>query len=119
MKSAWIGLGALAFASAAAASPCADKIVKLQARFNAMQPAGTAPAEPQTSRSSAETTAAKLHREPTTAVIPDVAPTTNSETALHNARFRNNLFDAQAAENAGDVRGCEAAVAAAEKEISR
>ena len=41
----------------------------------------------------------------------------DSPQTLRDAQIRNRLFDAQAAENAGDVAACEAAVAAAEREL--
>ena len=116
MKSLLIAVGALVFAQSAAASPCGDRIAKLQAqaggRASAADPASTA-------GSGAETADAKLHHQPTAATAGDASSPAMSEDSLRSARFQNDLFQAQAAEHSGDVAACEAAVTAAEREAPR
>jgi hypothetical protein len=116
MKCLLIGLGALVIAHAAAASPCGDRIAKLQARSDA---AATSPSDTtSTAGSAAETADAKLHHQPTVAA-GSVNASADSEAALRNARFQNDLFNAQAAEHSGDMAACESAANAAEKELPR
>ena len=115
MKLVLIAIVALALASSASASPCADKIAKLQARFDASAPAA---ANPIGGATAPESDAAKLHHQPTAATAGDASGSPDSETTLKRARFQNDLFNAQAAEHSGDVKGCEAAVAAAEKDLA-
>jgi hypothetical protein len=111
MKRVIIALGALVFAQAAAASPCGDKIARLQSRSSAASATTT-------SGGAAESADAKLHRQPA-AAAGSVSGSADSEAALREARFQNDLFNAQAAEHSGDMAGCEAAAAAAEKELRR
>jgi len=115
MKIHLLALVALVFAPAAQASPCKARIDALQARFNAAPPVeGAAPVG---GTAAPETADAKLHRQPTAASAADGGAAPDSPQTLRDARIRNRLFDAQAAENSGDVAACEAAVAAAEREL--
>jgi hypothetical protein len=119
MKILAMALGAMAFAQAAAASPCGDRIAKLQAQYDAAKPAAAADVPVGAAGVAAETTQARLHHQPSAATPGDALNSPNSEAALRNARFRNDMFNAQAAEDSGDVAGCEAALAAAQKELPR
>jgi hypothetical protein len=115
MKCLLIGLGALVLAQSAAASPCGDRIARLEARSDA----ASSDANPtSTAGSAAESADAKLHHQPVPAA-GGVSGSSDSETALRNARFQNDLFNAKAAEDSGDMAACEAAVSAAEKELPR
>ncbi len=116
MKALFIVIGALVFAQSAAASPCGDRIARLQAQAGGAS-AVTDPAS--TSGAGAETADAKLHHQPTAATAGDASGSVTSEAALRNARFQNDLFQAQAANDSGDAAACEAAVAAAERERPR
>ena len=114
MKCLLFGLCALAFTQAASASPCGDRIARLEAHTDSASSA----ADPTTTTGGgAETADAKLHHQPTAA--GSVSASGDSEAALRNARFQNDLFNAKAAEDSGDVAACESAVAAAERERPR
>ena len=116
MKSLLIAVGALVFAQSAAASPCGDRIARLQAQAGGAS-AVTDPAS--TSGAGAETADAKLHHPPAAATAGDAGSAADSEATLRNARFQNDLFQAQAANDSGDAAACEAAVTAAERERPR
>jgi hypothetical protein len=116
MKFLAIGFCALAFAQGAAASPCADRIAKLQARFDAAAPAQGA--KPLDAPSAPTTADAKLHRQPSAASVGDANASADSPTTLKHARFQNDIFRAQAAENAGDISECMAAASDAEKDLA-
>ena len=115
MRTLIAALALLAFAPAAGASPCKARIDALQARFNAAPP--TPGAAPIGGAAATESADAKLHHQPTAASAADAGTVADSPQTLRDARVRNDLFDAQAAEDSGDVAACEAAVAAAEKEL--
>jgi len=116
MRFLLIAVGALVFAQSAAASPCGDRIARLQAEAGG---ASAATDTASTAGSAAETEAAKLHHQPTAATAGDASSPADSDATLRNARFQNDLFQAQAANDSGDAAACEAAVTAAERERPR
>jgi len=116
MKSLLIAIGALVFAQSAAASPCGDRIAKLQAEAGSR---ASATDTTSTAGSATETADAKLHHQPAAATAGDAGSAADSEATLRNARFQNDLFQAQAANDSGDAAACEAAVTAAERERPR
>ena len=61
---------------------------------------------------------AKLHHQPTASSVGGANASADLQTTLKRARFQNDIFTAQAAEHSGDVSGCEAAAAAAEKDLA-
>ena len=103
-----LALSALALAGAAQASPCGDKIAKLESRYEAAAPVA----------SGTETTAAKLHHQPTPASIGDASADADSPASVRDARFKVAIEEARAADHAGDASICEGAVARAEAALS-
>ena len=113
MKALYLALGALCLAGAAQASPCAKQIAALEAQHKS----GPAP----TAGSAAESVAATLHRQPTVASVEGAGPAAdaaNSKQAERDAHFEIEIEQAKAAEDSGDVAGCEAAVGEARKALA-
>ncbi len=112
MKALFLAFGALCLAEAAQASPCAKQIADLEARHKS----GSAP----DIGSSGESVDAMLHHQPTASSVGDAgADSVDSKQAERDAHFQIEIEQAKAAENSGDVAGCEAAVAEARKALAR
>jgi hypothetical protein len=117
MKAALIVLFALVLGGAAAASPCGDRIAQLQSRYDAHPiiagsgPVGAAP-------SAAESETATLHHQPAPATDADATAPAMSPASIRDARFRNEMEMARAAEHSGDAAGCEAATTQAERALN-
>jgi len=117
MKTILLALAAISLAAPAAAGPCAEKIARLQSRYDAAPLAkgaeplgGLAPA--------AETAGAKLHHQPAPASAADADDPAMSAQSIRDARFKVAIDEARAAEDSGDEPTCEAAAARAERALS-
>jgi hypothetical protein len=114
MKALILILGALCFAGAAQASPCAKQIADLEAKHGSGSPAPTG-------GSASESVDATLHHQPTASSVNGAgaaADSADSEAARRDAHFEIEIEQAQAAEDSGDVAGCEAAVAEARRALA-
>lgn len=114
MRSLFLALAALCLAGAAQASPCAQQIADLEAKHGAGSPAPNA-------GSSGESVDAMLHHQPTASSVTGAGPAANaadSKRAERDAHFEIEIEQAKAAEDSGDVAGCEAAVAEARKALA-
>jgi hypothetical protein len=116
MKAFVLGLSVLAFAGAAQASPCSEKIAALQSRYETAKAAGVVTPGPDAT--APETTSAKLHRQPTVGSVAHAEAKADTEADQREAHFQIKMDEARAAENSGDARTCEAAVAEAEKSLT-
>ena len=104
-------VAALCLAGLAQASPCARQIAALQARH-----AGPAAGD------AAESVDAMMHRQPTASSVSGAGPaadSADSKRAERDAHFEIEIEQAKAADDSGDVAGCEAAVAEARKALGR
>jgi hypothetical protein len=113
MKALYLVLGALCLGGAAEASPCAQQIAALEAQHKS----GPAPG----AGSASESAAALLHRQPTAASVNGAgaaADSADSKRADRDAHFEIEIEQAKAAQDSGDVAGCEAAVAQARKALA-
>ena len=120
MKALVVALCGVAFAGVAQASPCAERIAALQSRYDQLQAAGAAEPAPDAPDATApESTAAKLHRQPTAASVAHAETKADTEAEDKAAHFQIEIEQARAAEDSGDVKTCEAAAAEAEKALSR
>lgn len=114
MKAIFLVLGALCLAGAAQASPCAKQIADLEARHES----GPAP----DAGSTGESVDAMLHHQPTASSVSGAGAAANaadSKRAERDAHFEIEIEQAKAAEDSGDVAGCQAAVAEARKALAR
>jgi hypothetical protein len=116
MKAIVIALCGLALAGAAHASPCGQKIAALQTRFAHTHATGDA--APDLAGTAPETAAARLHHQPTEGSVTAAEGQADSSASQRAAHFQVEIEEARAAEDSGDVRGCEAAVAQAEKSLA-
>jgi hypothetical protein len=113
MKAHFLLFGALCFAGAAQASPCAKQIADLEARHKS----GPAP----DAGSAGESVDAMLHHQPTANSVGGAgaaADSVDSKQADRDAHFEIEIEQAKAAEDSGDVAGCEAAVREARKALA-
>ena len=111
MKALFLAFGALCLAGAAEASPCAKRIADLEARHKS----GSA----LDAGSAGESVDAMLHHQPTASSVGGAgADSTDSKQVERDAHFEIEIEQAKAAENSGDVAGCEAAVAEARKALA-
>ena len=113
MKSLYLVLGALCLAGAAQASPCGKQIAALEAQHKS----GPAPGG-----GAGESVDAMLHHQPTASAVGGAgaaADSADSKRAERDAHFEIEIEQAKAAEDSGDVAGCEAAVAEARKALGR
>ena len=115
MKALVIALFGLSFATAAEATTCAAKIAAAEAHYQKSQAAGIVGAG--SSGSAPESTDAKLHHQPTAGSVAGAESSADSSAADRAAIFSVAIEQAKAAENSGDVSGCESAVADAEKAL--
>ncbi len=114
MKSLYLVLGALCLAGAAQASPCGNQIAALEAQHKS----GPAPG----GGSASESVDAMLHHQPTASAVGGAgaaADSADSKRADRDAHFEVEIEQAKAAEDSGDVAGCEAAIAEARKALGR
>jgi len=106
----------LAIAGVAEASPCSERVAALQARFQAEHPSGAA--SPGTEADAAETTAAKLHHQPTEESVANAESKADAAADARSAHFQIEIEQAQAAADSGDEAECEKSVAEAQRALA-
>jgi hypothetical protein len=116
MKSVILATCILAIAGVAEASPCSEKVAALQARFQAEHPSGAA--APGTEADAPESTAAKLHRQPTEASVANAESKADSSAEQRSAHFQIEIEQAQAAADSGDEAECEKSAAEAQRALA-
>jgi hypothetical protein len=116
MKSAILATCILAIAGVAEASPCSEKVAALQARFQSEHPSGAT--TPGTDADAAESTSAKLHRQPTEASVAGAEAKADSSAEQRSAHFQIEIEQAQAAADSGDEAECEKSAAEAQRALA-
>jgi hypothetical protein len=116
MKSVILATYILVIAGVAEASPCSEKVAALKARFQAEHPSGAA--TPGTEADAPETTAAKLHRQPTEASVANAEGKADSSAEQRSAHFQIEIEQAQAAADSGDEPECEKSAAEAQRALA-
>ena len=102
--------------SAAAASPCGQRIAALEKRYDSAG-GNAAAAKADLKGSAPETTGALLHHQPTAASVAGAESAADSPAAVRRAQFQVMIEQARAADHANDAAECAASANEAEKAL--